>query len=404
VTKLDDLARSPNALAPHYSRFRVADRLLLTGHSHQAWPDVAREAQLHAYDDAAELVDDKWDRAFERADDVRAGFRRLLDDPGGDIALGASTHDLVVRFLSALDLAGRRRRLVTSTGEFHTLRRQLARLWEAGIEVEWVTAEPADTLAERLADAADHGTAAVLVSAVLFETARIVPHLDALSAACRSAGSELMVDAYHALGVVPFPIHELGLTDAWVVGGGYKYLQLGEGNCFLRLPAQARALRPVVTGWFADFDTLPERSRPDSVAYGPGPQRFAGATYDPTSHYRAARVFGFFEEQGLTPALLQQSYRHQLEVLACGFDALGAPDEVITRDRTTPLSGFGGFLALGTPDASRLQTALRDRRVITDSRGRFLRFGPAPYLSDVQLEAAIGTLGEVLRDVRRSSK
>jgi kynureninase len=149
---------------------------------------------------------------------------------------------------------------------------------------------------------------------------------------------------------------------------------------------------------------LPEQSRPDPVAYGPGPQRFAGATYDPTSHYRAARVFGFFEEQGLTPALLQQSYRHQLELLACGFDALGAPDEVITRDRATPLSGFGGFLALGTPDASRLQTALRDRGVITDARGRFLRFGPAPYLSDVQLEAAIGTLGEVLRDVRRSSK
>ena len=58
---LADLARTPNALAPHYSRFRVADRLLLTGHSHQAWPDVARQAQLEAYDDAAELVDGKWE-------------------------------------------------------------------------------------------------------------------------------------------------------------------------------------------------------------------------------------------------------------------------------------------------------------------------------------------------------
>ena len=35
----EDLFREPNALAPHYSRFRVAERLLLTGHSHQAWPD-----------------------------------------------------------------------------------------------------------------------------------------------------------------------------------------------------------------------------------------------------------------------------------------------------------------------------------------------------------------------------
>jgi len=31
---------SPNPIAHHYARFRVADRLLLTGHSHQAWPDI----------------------------------------------------------------------------------------------------------------------------------------------------------------------------------------------------------------------------------------------------------------------------------------------------------------------------------------------------------------------------
>lgn len=401
MIRLDELARSPNALAPHYSRFRVADRLLLTGHSHQAWPDVAREAQLEAYDDAARAVDDKWDRAFARADEVRAGFRRLLSDPGGDIALGASTHDLVVRFLSALDLTGRGRRLVTSTGEFHTLRRQLARLAEAGVEVEWVAAEPAPTLAERLADAVDDHTAAVLVSAVLFETARIVPHLDALAAACRRTATELVVDAYHAIGVVPFPIHRLGLGDAWVVGGGYKYLQLGEGNCFLRLPSHADGFRPVVTGWYADFDTLPE-ARPGPVAYGPGGQRFAGATYDPTSHYRAARVFRFFDEQGLTPELVHRSYEHQLGVLARAFDALGLPDDVITRDRATPLSGFGGFLALRTPDASRLQVALRGRGVSADSRGQFLRFGPAPYLSDAQVEAAIRALGEVARQVGHS--
>ncbi len=400
---LRDLARSPNALAPHYSRFRVADRLLLTGHSHQAWPDVAREAQLEAYDHAAELVDGKWDRAFERADAVRGGFRRLLCDPGGDIALGASTHDVVVRFLSALAL-DRRRRLVTSTGEFHTLRRQLARLAEAGIEVEWVAAEPVATLAERLTAAVDDRTAAVLVSAVLFETAHIVPHLDAVADACRHRGAELLVDAYHALGVVPLPIHALGLGDAWVVGGGYKYLQLGEGNCFLRLPGHADRLRPVVTGWYADFDTLPDQSRPDPVAYGPGPQRFAGATYDPTSHYRAARVFRFFDEQGLTPELLHASYRHQLEFLAREFDALGLPDDLITRDRATPRSGLGGFLALDTPDASGLQAALRERGVSADSRGRFLRLGPAPYLSDSQLETAVGVLGEVAGRFRHSAR
>lgn len=394
----EDLAASPNPLARHYRRFRVEERVLLTGHSHQAWPDVAAEGQLAALEDAAALVDDKWDRALAVADEVRAGFRRLLADPGAEIALGASTHELVVRLLSALDLGGTRPRLVSTDGEFHSLRRQLARLAEGGVEVVLVPAEPAGTLAERLAAAVDDRTAAVLVSAVLFASARIVPHLDGLAAACERRGAELVVDAYHALGPVPLPVHELGLGSAWVTGGGYKYLQLGEGNCFLRLPPQADRFRPVVTGWFAEFGELAAHHDPGRVAYPRGAGRFAGATYDPTSHYRAARVLRFFAEQGLTPELLRRSYQRQLAVLAAGFDALGVDDRLATRDRDAPLDALGGFLALRTPHAARLQQALRDRGVGTDSRGDVLRLGPAPYLSDAQLEAGIAALGQALAD------
>lgn len=394
-----DLARTPNALAPHYSRFRVADRLLLTGHSHQAWPDVARDGQIEAYDDAAAAVDEKWDRAFARADEVRAGVQGLLVDPAGEVALAESTHDLVVRLLSCLDLAVARPRLVTSDGEFHSARRQLARLAEAGVDVVRVAAEPVDTLAERLADVVDERTAAVLVSAVLFESSRVVPHLDALAERCATWGAELVVDAYHALGCLPFPIHELGLDDAWIVGGGYKYLQLGEGNAFMRLPRHAERMRPVLTGWFAEFDTMSGRHEPDLVAYAPGGRRFAGATYDPTSNYRAAHVLRFFADHGLTPALLRESYLHQLGVLTSRFDTLDAPDHLITRDRSAPLSSFGGFLALRTPDASRLQQALLARGVHTDCRGDVLRLGPAPYLADTQLDAAIDALGDAVAEV-----
>ena len=124
---LDQIRADRNILAPHYRRFDVANRLLLTGHSHQAWPDVARKGQLDAFDDAAEAMDYKWEQAMARADRVRAGFAAMLDDPDGDIALAANTHELVTRFLSALPL-GARPRLLTTDGEFHSLRRQLARL------------------------------------------------------------------------------------------------------------------------------------------------------------------------------------------------------------------------------------------------------------------------------------
>jgi kynureninase len=384
-----------NPLAEYYSRFRVAERLLLSGHSHQAWPDVALDGHIEAFEDAARHVDEKWARAFAKADEVRAGYRRLLADPGGDIALGANTHELVLRLISALDLRARPR-LVSTDGEFHTLRRQLARLGEAGLEVVRLPAQPADTLAARLADAVDERTSAVLVSAVLFETGHIVPGLDGLARACEQSGAELVVDAYHALGSVPFAIDALGLGSAWVVGGGYKYLQLGEGNCFLRLPAHAGDLRPVVTGWFAEFGALADEHDPSRVAYGRGAERFAGSTYDPTSHYRAARVLAFFQEQGLTPERLRASYRRQVDLLAAGFDAIGAPDAVITRERDVPLERFGGFLALRSARAGELQRALAGRGVLSDSRGPWLRLGPAPYLSDAQLEAAIAHLGDVL--------
>ena len=113
-------------LSSHYSRFRVGERLLLTGHSHQAWPDVSFEAQQQAWLDAAELVDDKWARASEVASRVQQQWQRLLNDPDGIVALGQNTHELVIRLLSALPLDARPR-LVTTDGEFHTIRRQLDR-------------------------------------------------------------------------------------------------------------------------------------------------------------------------------------------------------------------------------------------------------------------------------------
>ena len=395
----EDLRADPNPLAPDYSRFRVGERLLLSGHSHQAWPDVALEGQVEAFDDAALQVDDKWARAFAKADAVREAIGALLGDPGGEIALGQNTHELVVRFLSALDLRGRPR-LVTTDGEFHTLRRQLARLGEAGLEVVRLNAAPAATLANRLAAAVDGRTAAVLVSAVLYETAHVVPGLGALADACAARGAELLVDVYHALGPRRVSLPALGLQTAWVTGGGYKYLQLGEGNCYLRLPPQAADSRPVITGWFAEFDALAAAPDPQrSVPYGAPASRFAGATYDPTSHYRAARVIAFFAARGLTPAVLEASYRHQVDLLQREVDALGLPDDVLTRDRDALPDALGGFLALESPRAGDMQRALAEQGVASDSRGRYLRLGPAPYLSDDQLREAVARLGRVATEV-----
>lgn len=367
----------PAQLARHYTRFRVTERILLTGHSHQAWPDVALAAQQQAWLDTAEHVDDVWENAFAKATDVRRGFARLLDDSPDRIALAPNTHELVVRFLSALPLR-QRRKLITTDGEFHTIRRQLDRLAEEGLQIVKVPAEPATTLAERLGKEVDAQTAAVLVSAVLYTNAHIVPHLSATLAACTKHGAELLVDAYHALNVVPFSLKKEGLERAYVVGGGYKYCQLGPGNAFLRFPAHS-ALRPVYTGWFSEFTDL-SKAPSGRVAYGPGPARFAGATYDFSSHYRGARVFQFFEEQALTPQKLRELSQHQIGLLA---ERLG---------ETGDIAHVAGFLARRTPHAARLSADLKAQNIWTDYRGDMLRLGPAPYVTDDQLTRAADLL------------
>jgi selenocysteine lyase/cysteine desulfurase len=384
----------PKSLTRHYTRFRVTERILLTGHSHQAWPDSGFEGQSRAWMDAAELVDDKWERAFAMAGAVRRGFARLLHDEADQIALGASTHELLVRFLSGLPLK-KQRRLVTTDGEFHSLRRQVDRLGEEGIAIVRVPAHPVASLSERIRKEVTSDTAAVLLSAVLFETAEIVPGLGSLANACRGAGVELLVDAYHALNVIPFPLPNLGLSSAYVLGGGYKYCQMGEGNCFLRFPSDT-TMRPVITGWYSEFEQL-ESKAAGKVQYGSGPARFAGSTYDPTSHYRGAEVFRFFSDQQITPERLRELSKRQISRLAHGFDELVLDPKVITRV-VHGLDGIAGFLALRAPDAAGLAKSLRAKGVYADSRHDILRLGPAPYVTDEQLDQALKALGEAVRE------
>jgi len=370
----------------------VSERILLTGHSHQAWPDVGFEAQQRAWLDAAELVDGKWERAAAQADRVRAGFARLVGDRATNIALGQNTHELVTRWLSALPFR-ERRRIVTTTGEFHSMRRQLDRLAEEGIEVVRVEARPVDVLAERVACVVDDRTLAVMMSSVLFETAEIVPGLARVAAACDVHGTALLVDAYHYLNVVPFDVRAMGLQGAFVTGGGYKYCQLGEGNCFLRVPDGAR-LRPILTGWFAEFEGL-AHAHTGGVVYAGDARAFAGATYDPTSHYRAGAVFDFHVAQGLTPERLRAISVRQVGLLAAEFAALDVDASIALIDEV-PAARRAGFLAIRTPRASDLARALRQQAVFADARGEVLRLGPAPYVSDEQLRAAIATLSRFI--------
>ena len=112
-----------------------------------------------------------------------------------------NTHELVVRLLSALPLRARPR-LVTTDGEFHTIRRQLDRLAEEGLEVVRVPEAAARVAGGRLGA---RGRRPHRAGAGLGRLLRHRPHRPRArrgGGGCRRHGAALLVDAYHALNVV----------------------------------------------------------------------------------------------------------------------------------------------------------------------------------------------------------
>ena len=375
-TALSDAERL--ALRQHYSAFLDKKRILLTGHSHQAWPDIAEHGMRDAFFAAAEHVDDKWRIVMEKAQVIRQFIGDYFSFPADAVALAANTHELVTRFLSGLDLKARPR-IVTTQGEFHSMRRQLMRLAEAGVEVAWIDIEPFDTLGARLADAACEKTAAVLTSSVLFETSRVVADLDQVARKANAVGAQLLIDAYHQFRVLPWQPLE---ASAYVVAGGYKYAQWGEGVCFMCIPKDC-TMRPVYTGWFSAFDDLANTQ--SQISYGSTlADRFAGSTFDPTSYFRAAAVIAFFESQHLSQTKLSATYAMLCEQIAWKLkSSFEAPE-----DRA-------GFIALKCPStqqASTFVSTLRNENIFVDARGAFLRLGPAPYTLDAEIDDACNRL------------
>lgn len=397
MTTLQQIRNYPNYLSQDYSHAAVAQRINLTGHIHQALPDVCEKAYKEHWDCLNKSGEERWDEVFSRADRLRQGFTSMLEANVENIALASSVHELIVRFLSALAL-DKGGRIVTTDMEHPSLARQLQRLAEFNnIEVVQVSALPASDVVERIAAQINDKTLAVCVSSVNFITGHQALELDTLLPLCQKVGAELLVDAYLSVNVQHFSIEDYNFQQAFVVGGGAKYCQMGNGNCFMHVP-EGRTFRPVVTGWFGHDDAMKYHGGIEPLVYPENARVFDGSTYDGVPYFRACRVLDYFQEKSLTVDFLADVNHHQLTLLSNAFRQLELPKNLI--DMPLDVEYLGGFLALDTPYAKPLCEKMRDRGVHTDFHQNWLRFGPAPYLCDEQLEDGMLALEESLREVK----
>ncbi|MFN4312433.1 MAG: aminotransferase class V-fold PLP-dependent enzyme [Ferrovibrio sp.] len=358
-------------LKSHFSRFSSSDpqRLHFAAHSHHPWPDVSREAHMRAWDDAACLIDGKWERILGEvlpAAQRHIGRQLGLSDPTS-VVFAPNTHELLMRLLSCCPV-DRPVRVLTSDSEFHSFTRQIARLEEDGlVQVCRVAAEPFDSFAARFVDAASAGFDLIYLSQVFFNSGFAVSDLDAIAAA---AGAALLaVDGYHAF--MARPVDWSGLEGrAFYLAGGYKYAMAGEGVCFMHCPP-GWAPRPRDTGWYAAFGAL-SRANDSRVAYAENGWRFMGATFDASGLYRFNAVQDWLLAQGITVAAIHEHALALQRRFIAGLPGF-LPVERLVVPPANPARG--NFLTFDLDDAETVHRRLADARIVTDLRGRRLRFG-----------------------------
>jgi kynureninase len=381
-------------LRSHFFRFLAADpdRLHFAAHSHGAWPDVTRKAQLRCWDDAARLLDDKWETILgPLLDRVRAELARHLGLPDPrTLAFAPNTHEFLLRILSALP---ERPKLLTTDGEFHSFHRQVARLEEDGlVEVERVPVEPFASFAERFAACARAGFDIVWLSQVFFNSGFAVTDEEVAVIAAGSGEALVAVDGYHGAFARPTDLSQVA-ERVFYMSGGYKYLMAGEGCCFLHCPS-GFAPRPRDTGWFAAFGDL-TRAQEGRVPYPEDGWRFMGATFDPSGLYRLDAVLEWLRDEELSAEAIHAHALALQERFAAGL-------------ARTPLAGWlerlvvpideprrGNFLTVELPDAGDWQRRLAAARIVTDHRAGRLRLGFGLYHAAEDVDRLLDRLAAI---------
>ena len=388
----------PLDLAGDFSHFRSkhGDRLHFAAHSHHFWPDVTREAQLRCWDEAAELSDQKWDHVLGNVwGDVSAQIADHLNLPDPKTLVPApNTHELVTRILSCLP-QDRPARILTTDSEFHSFRRQCARLAEDGlVEVTTIAAEPFASFAERFADATRSGPSFDLIffSQVFFNSGFAMDRLDQLVDEVGGRGAIIVVDGYHGFLARPTDLAKVA-DRIFYLAGGYKYAMAGEGACFMHCPPGV-APRPRNTGWYAGFGSL--AGKQTGVDYDPAGWRFMGSTFDPSGLYRMQASLGWLAENHLDAQTIHGHARGLQDMFIRGLAKRPSspvqPSALLLRPDQT---ATGNFLTFVKPQAGELFQCLRRNGIEFDHRGNRLRVGFGLYHTASDVERLVDRLGHL---------
>jgi kynureninase len=250
---------------PLFSRVLNRREIYLANHSLGRPLDRAEGDVADAVRAWAREMDGAWTPWFGALQRFRAQVARLIGLSRADAIIPKPGAGQALRaVLNAIPAPKdhQRLRVVASDGEFDSIDTILRTYEERGrASVRWVRSD-ADEMHDgrRIAQAIDATTDLVVVSLVYFQTGQILDDLAAIVEQSRRIGALVVLDAYHAVGVLPITsFDDLGCDFA--IGGSYKYTRGGPGAGWLAIHPRhlidsptadtGQKLVTLDTGWFA---------------------------------------------------------------------------------------------------------------------------------------------------------
>ncbi|MCA9277197.1 MAG: aminotransferase class V-fold PLP-dependent enzyme [Phycisphaerales bacterium] len=147
---------------------------------------------------------------------------------------------------------------------------------------------------ETIIKAISSNTDVVVLSAVCFATGQVVQSLKEIIDEAHEKGAIVVLDAYHAFGVLPLDFAALGAD--FIIGGNYKYTRGGAGACYLAVhprhldssggQSAPDSISPIDTGWFAKREPFSYKRSGNSL-FAPGGDAWLEATPPVLTYYQA---------------------------------------------------------------------------------------------------------------------
>jgi kynureninase len=328
-----------------------------------------------------------WMLALEVGNELGA----LMSAPENSVSTHQNVTTCQAVVASCFDFSGTRNKIVYSDLNFPSV----MYFWEAqrqyGARVNMVkTDDGIHVPTERLLDAIDEKTLLVPISHVIFRSAYI-NDAEAIIEKAHRVGAHVILDTFQSLGTVPVDVAALNVDFA--CGGVLKWLCGGPGVAYLYVrPDLGKKLEPKLTGWFAHQDSMAFETGP--IRYTDPPFRFMNGTTHIPSLEACRPGLKIIREAGIEN--IREKSKQQTARLIEHADRKGWR---INSPRNPERRG--GTVSIDMPDSQQVCRDLLARDVIVDWRPRAgVRFSPHFYNTDEEVDLAIATVEEILKERR----